>query len=418
MSRRPAAVPAALLALAAAAAAFDQPVIWTPTCTHNNFRVLEAILPSILARSLRASRNSQGLPAAEYLDAHLGVAFRIAVDPSQQDAFGGRATLGPTTMMSYSDSDQEIDIHHALLHLDGSDEAMIIREPARLEKTVARFWPVIVHETSHARTHQGDARFVGDSVIEDEYIAFYREIFFVLEQLETDRGYLGLTARASCARDLAALLARFRAFEPRLKELSRPRTTAAERRERGVLAARADALAAEQKTLQGHCPDFDAPDSDLALLLALFARSNGALEESVRKTYEKKNRLSLDDPELISRARAETEGDIRQFSGFLADDLPAQVPESDPKRATLIAMDESSRRILDTKRKALVFWNDPKEAPAIVKAYKSLLSAVRAQADEKRERYQLVLKPFLPEGGPGYSSSEAPNSSSGLAPKR
>ena len=399
--KRSALAGAALAFLAAAAAAFDKPAIQTPTCTHNNFRILEAVLPSILARSLRASRNSEGVAAADYLDKHLGVAFRIAVDPSQQDAFGGRPTLGGTTMMAFSEADQEIDIHHALLHLDGADEDVIIREPARLEKTASRFWPSIVHETSHARTAQGDARFIANAVIEDEYIAFERQLSFVLEQLETDRGYLGAAADAPCARDDASLTARFHSFLPRYAELAKlKRRTPAEKRELAALSARADRIVAEEKALKARCPALDAEDGDVALLLALYGRSTAELEMEIKKTYESKDRLDLDDPELIAHARAQTEDQLRTFEGYLAGHPLDRIPESHPGYASLAALVESTRRIVASKQKALIFWNDPKAAPAAVAEYKALLRAVHAQADRNRERYALVLKPFLPDEAP------------------
>jgi hypothetical protein len=406
MRRRPA-LAGALLAFAAAAAAFDKPVIQTPTCTHNNFRILEAVLPSILARSLRASRNSEGAPAAEYLDAHLGTAFRIAVDPSQRDAFGGRPSLGSTTMMSFSAAEQEIDIHHALLHLDGSDEELIIRDPSRLERTASRFWPSIVHEVSHARTAEGGARFISDSVIEDEYIAFERQLFFVMEELETNRGYLGIVAQAPCARDDVALLASYHSFLPRYDELSKlKRPTPAEKRERSALSARADKLISEQNALNVRCPRLDEPDGDTAVLLALFARSTGELEAMIKKTYEAKGRLSIDDPALIARARAQTDEQLQKFGGFLARSPLAGASESDPGYATLAALLATTGRIVDGKRKALVFWDDPKAAPAAVAEYKALLAAVRAQADRKRERYALVLRPFLPDEAPPSPAKE------------
>lgn len=398
--RRSALAGAALALLAAAAAAFDQPVIQTPTCTHNNFRVLEAVLPSILARSLRASRNSEGVAAADYLDKHLGIAFRIAVDPSQRDAFGGRPSLGSTTMMSFSESEQEIDIHHALLHLDGADEDLIIREPARLEKTAGRFWPAIVHETSHARTASGGMRFVAAAVIEDEYIAFERQLFFVMEQLETERGYLGIAADAPCAREDAALLARFHAFMPRYAALAKAkRRSRAEKRELAALSARADRLVAGEKTLSARCPRLDTPDGDTSLLLALYARSTPDLEAQIQETYESKERLDLDDPRLIEHARAQVEDQLRTFEGYLARG-PLVRSESDPGYATDAALMEATRRIVDSKRKALDFWSDPKAAPAAVAEYKALLASVRAQGERDRERYALVLKPFLPEEAP------------------
>ena len=406
MRRRAALAGAALAGLAAAAAAFEKPVIWTPTCTHNNFRILEAVLPSILARSLRASRNSEGIAAAEYLDAHLGVAFRIAVDSSQRDAFGGRPSLGPTTMMSFSDAEQEIDIHHALLHLDGADEDLVIRDPARLERIASRFWPSIVHETSHARTASGDARFVTDTVIEDEYIAFERQMFFVMEQLETDRGYLGITALAPCARDDAALLTSFSTFLPRYAELAKlKRPAPAEKREFKALSARADSLVAKEKALKEHCPLLDTPDGDTALLLALFARSTGALESQIKKTYESKERLDLDDPELVAHARKQTEDQLRTFDGYLARG-PLVRSESDPSYATEAALMETTRRIVASKEKALAFWNDAQAAPAAVAGYKALLAGVRAEADRKRVRYALVLTPFLPDDAPAAPTKE------------
>jgi hypothetical protein len=392
---------AAVLALAAGAAAFDQPVIATPTCTHNNFRILEAVLPSILARSLRDSRNSEGLEAARYLDDHLGVAFRIAVDPSQSDAFGGRTSLGPTTMMAYSDAEQEIHIHHALLHLDGGDEDLIIREPARLEKTAVRFWPEIVHETSHARTHVGGGRFIGDAVIEDEFIAFYRQLFFVLEQMETDKGYLGIAKQAPCGRDHASLLARYHAFEPRLRALAGlQRPNAADKRERAALTKRADVLVSDEKSVEARCPGFNAPEGDMALLLAMFARSDDDVESEIRSTYEEKHRLSLDDPDLIPHARAETEKSLGQFEAFLQRDLTHKVPETDPGYATLSALTETTSRIVDSERKGLAFWSDPKTAVPAVAAYKSLMAHIRAEGDAKRARYALVLKPFAPAVAP------------------
>ena len=389
---------AVLLAAATGARAFDQPVIQTPTCTHNNFRILEAVLPSILARSLRASQNSEGLAAAEYLDAHLGVNFRIAVDPSQRDAYGGRPALGPTTMMSFSDAEDEIDIHHALLHLDGSNEELVIKEPARLERIASRFWPSIVHEISHARTAMGAARYITDTVIEDEYIAFARQLFFVMEQLESDHLYLGILADAPYARDEAALMARFQVFLPRYTELAKKKgRTPAEKRELKALSARADAIVAEEKILKTRCPHLDTPDGDTALLLAMFARSTGALEGEIKKTYAAKERLNLDDPELIAHARAQTEEQLRTFEGFLARNPLARADRSDPGYATMAALTETTNRILETKRKALVFWSDPQAAPAAVADYKALVAGMRAEAARKRERYALVLKPFMPE---------------------
>ncbi len=405
MRRRAALAGAALAFVAAAAAAFDKPVIATPTCTHVNFRILEAVLPSILARSLRASRNSEGIAAAEYLDSHLGIAFRIAVDPSQRDAFGGRPSLGKTTMMAFSDAEQEIDIHHALLHLDGADEDLVIRDPARLERTAARFWPAIVHETSHARTAQGDARFIADVVIEDEYIAFERQLFFVMEQLETERGYQGIAADAPCARDDAALESRFGAFSPRYEELSKlKRRTKAETREFKALSARADAVIADEHALKVRCPHLDTPDGDTAMWLAVYARSTGELESAIKKNYEAKERMSIDDPDLIAKARAQTEDQLRTFTGYLERNPLAGASESDPGYATLAALMETTRRILESKRKALAFWNDPKAAP--VAEYKALLRGVRARAENLRERYVLVLKPFVPDEAPTRPTKE------------
>lgn len=390
------ALAAALLLAAGAAAAFDNPAVLTPTCTHNNFRILEAVLPSILARSLRASRNSEGLAAADYLDAHLGVNFRIAVDSSQRDVFGGRPSIGPTVMMSFSGPENEIDIHHALLHMDGSDEELVIKDPARLEKIASRFWPSIVHETSHARTAQGSARFITDTVIEDEYVAFERELFFVLEQLETDHGYLGIAADAPYARDEAALMTRFDAMLPRYSELAKKkRRTPAEKREYKALSARADAIGAEEKSIKARCPHLDTPDGDTALLLALFARSTGDLEAQIKKTYEEKHRLTIDDPDLIAHARADTEAKIENYDRLLGDSSLANADRSDPGYPKLSALVESANVILAHKLKALAFWSDPQAAPAAVAEYKGLVASVRAEAEAKRTRYALVLKPFM-----------------------
>lgn len=389
---------AVLLLAATGASAFDQPVIQTPTCTHNNFRILEAVLPSILARSLRASRNSEGLDAADYLDSHLGVNFRIAVDQSQRDAFGGRPGLGPNTIMSFSGPEDEIDIHHALLHLDGSDEELIIKEPARLEKIAARFWPSIVHETSHARTAQGPARYITDTVIEDEYIAFERQLFFVLEQLESDHSYLGILADAPYARDEAALLERFHAFLPRYSELAKKRKkTPAEKREYKALSKRADAIVAEEKSIKARCPHLDAPDGDNALLLAELARSTAFLESQIKETYAAKERLSIDDPDLIPHAKAQTEEQLRTFYGFLDRNPIATADRSDPSYPTLQALVESTIKIVNHKQKALAFWSDAQAAPAAVAEYKALVASVRAEAEAKKTRYALVLKPFMPE---------------------
>jgi hypothetical protein len=389
---------AVLLSAATGAAAFDQPVIRTPTCTHNNFRILEAVLPSILARSLRASRNSEGLEAAAYLDAHLGVNFRVAVDASQRDAFGGRPALGPTTMMSFSGPEDEIDIHHALLHLDGSDEELIIKDPARLERIAARFWPSIVHESSHARTSQGPYRYVTDTVIEDEYIAFERQLFFVLEQLESDHGYLGILADAPYAREEAELMARFEVLRPRYGELAKKKKLApAEKREYKALSAKADAIVAEEKDLKTRCPHLATPDGDTALLLALFARSTSALEAQVTETYKAKERLDLDDPQLIPKAKAQTEDVLRTFYGFLEKNPLAGADRSDPAYATTAALLESTTKIVNYKQKALDFWNDPRAAPAAIAEYKALVAGVRAEAEAKKTRYALVLRPFLPE---------------------
>jgi hypothetical protein len=219
--------------------------------------------------------------------------------------------------------------------------------------------------------------------------------------METDRGYLGIKAQAPCARDHAALLARFQALSARLGELSSlKKPTPSDKKERKAISARADALAAQEKTIEARCPGLSTPEGDSALLLALFGRSNDDLEAEIRSTYEKKHLLSLDDRELIAHARAANEDSLKKFEGFLADDLLHKAPESDPSYATLAALTETMRRIVESEQKASGFWNDPQAASAAVASYKALMAGVRAKAEQKRTRYALVLKPFLPNPAP------------------
>ena len=72
----------------------------------------------------------------------------------------------------------------------------------------------------------------------------------------------------------------------------------------------------------------------------------------------------------------------------------------------MAALIETTKRIVASKEKALAFWSDPKAAPAAVAEYKALLAGVRARADRNRERYALVLKPFLPEEAPKRPTKE------------
>jgi hypothetical protein len=390
-----AALVALALALPSGASAFDQPAPMTPTCTHVNFRVLEAVLPSILARSMRDSRNSESVETADFLDNHLGLNFRIAVDASQSESFPGTPTIAPTTVMAYSDMDQAIEVHHALLHLDDADEAKIIQDPARLERTVRRFWPSIVHETSHARTAHGPGRFVAAAVLDDEFFAFYREMFFVLEQLETEKDYLGIRSMASCARDEAAMQVEMYALLPKMKELEerKPRT-AAVKRAYAKLAKQANDLGERQKAARKRCPGLAAPEGSSAVRLALFGLSSDAFEAEIRGNYESHNRLPLDAPDLIARANSLNEDHIRVWSDLLA--RFQAVHQADPSNATANEGIESCLRSLAVMGLAREFWNSPEKARQGVAEYKTELARIRARAQEKRERYQLVLKPFLP----------------------
>jgi hypothetical protein len=388
---------AAALTGATAAFAFDNPAVLTPTCTHNNFRILEAVLPSILRRSLYDSRNSEGFEAAKFLGAHLGLTFRIAVDDSQREAFGGRPGIGPTTVMSYSDSRQEIHIHHALLHLDDSDEQKIIQDPTRLEKTARRFWPVIVHEISHARTHHSSARFVASAVIDDEYIAFYREVFFLLEQLESEPDYLGVRALAECGRDETDDQIVFHEILPRGRELAaKKRRSPAEQRELDGLRARIDGLSRRQKLRAARNPAIDSPEGDLAILLSLFARSSEDFERHIDGLYAAKRLLRLDAPDLSVRAAEVNEETIRSSSDLLARLHLSHLPESNPIYATAAASAETLRLDIGVREKARDFWKDPTLARQAIADYKNELAAVRLRAAEKRARYRLILAPFLP----------------------
>ncbi len=396
---RTAALAALVLGLTARAVAFDQPAPLTPTCTHVNFRVLEAVLPSILARSMRDSRNSESVETADFLDAHLGLNFRVAVDPGQTEALPGQPAISPTTVMAYSDLEQEIHVHHALLHLDDADEAKIIQDPARLERTARRFWPSIIHESSHARTAHGPGRFVAAAVVDDEFIAFYREMFFVMEQLETERDYLGLRSMAACARDTAPLQVEMYDLLPRIKE-ARERTprNAANKRAYEALLKKADDLSARQSAVGKRCPGLKTPEGSSAVRLALFGLSAQALEAEIRGNYESHNRLPLDAPDLIARASALNEDHIRTFYDLLGRFEAAH--RADPANPVANEGLESCRRSLAVFGQAREFWNDPARAAQGVADYRAELARIRARAALKRERYQLVLRPFLPEPAP------------------
>jgi hypothetical protein len=409
MSRRRAAFLLAAALSAAPAAAFDHPAVLTPTCTHNNFRILEAVLPSILSRSLRRSRNSEGLEAAQFLDEHLGLAFRIAVDQSQTTAFPGAPLIGPHTVMSYSDADQQVEVHHALLHLDGTDEEKIIQTPALLETTARRFWPTIVHEISHARNHHGSARFVASAVGEEEYIAFYRQVFFTLEQLESEPGYMGLRGVAVCGRYEADEQIEARRLVRRAQELAAQKPiTRAQRAEFERLRSRLQALSDEQTRRAKRCPAIDDPEGDLSILLSLFGRSQELFERHIDSLYEEKHSLRRDDPDLIAHANAANEKEIASITELLAGRARDPVPESSPYHDTIAAQEESLGHVLQMRLKARAFWNDPAAARQGVADYRALMAAIRAEAVRKRERYQLVLKPFLPSPPPGAAPPPEP----------
>jgi len=154
----------------------------TPACTNYNLGSIELSLPNIVLRRIQQIPSAEGHAAAAFLRAHPNMRLMVSFTDKARAARFGRETSPEFMTMSYNSQADGYSINHRYLHIDGGDENTFIRSPKVQQAFTDSIASAFVHETSHARMRKD--RPIEPPLIEDELVAYYREVIFLLDAVK------------------------------------------------------------------------------------------------------------------------------------------------------------------------------------------------------------------------------------------
>lgn len=368
-------------------------LISTPACTHNNFLILEAVLPTMLERSLVETHCPEAQTAAAFLSSHRNIRIRIGVLEDSRMEFAGQPVMPANVEASFSPHMNEIYINHELMHIDASDEGTLLSNQPLLRGRVRDLLPTWIHEISHARSAHGPLGLL-EGAMEEEYLAFYREMVFILEQLARDPGYRGIAELAPCARAAHANWIESDAHRTKLEELKRRPRSSAFSREAQALLAKMDRSIANRKELARRCPKLGPFNNTEPLLLAAYAVSSRNFERYVQFLYADRTDLSsIEDPDFIAHFRSASERKRDAFQSSFSTELAKTTP-SDPAYKVYEEMERQVGAAREHAKRVLEFLDDTQRVKSAITAKKAELALIREQAGALRIKNSGILKPF------------------------
>lgn len=312
----------------------DGAPIRTRTCTANNFAALDAVLPSMASRIL-SEDPKQGFEAARFLRKRLNQPPRFAVVSSQRAEFPSmpHLTNGLENTVALFTRGGDLLFNHDLIHDHaGDDEEALIKNPDRLDRVLRTIAPVMVHEISHARDAAAAGRI---ATLETELIAYYREVFYLLDTV--DRSDQGADLRR-IARELKVDLSAINSFPSTSIEHA------------------------------GH--------------LAFFRLGNERFERNISESSAYRGKLRILDEGSVRRTRDDYAKSIARFAKYLNE----TVDESGDLRKTIGALEYD-----------LAVLSNPSKLAAATEHFRVTLEAVRAEADERRKSQAKLLDEFAIE---------------------
>ncbi|MBI4346649.1 MAG: hypothetical protein HY553_07320 [Elusimicrobia bacterium] len=334
----------------------------TKACSPASFQTLEVTLPNILMHQLAAVPSAEGAASVAYLRDHPALKLQLSfVERDLADYFRRPHDAQADVLMSYSRIERNLKIAHRVLHLDGRDEESFIRDRSAQRDLAFAVADSFVHEISHARERERGAI---PHLLEDELLAFYRSIAFVLDALRRAPDFNRLKAALEIQRQVHLL-------------------------REGLRDATGDRRATLQRRGKELLPTYQALVTPPRLFtlgqLTALARSADEFEALVGDAYRRDGLPSLwSSPK--ERAKIERER-LKEYQGVvdkiarLEDQLGR--PRSDPTSG------EATKRLL---REDIGFWSDPARVSAARARYAQLLSGLKVELTRRRGGGE--LKPF------------------------
>lgn len=345
--------------------------IRTEACTANNFKALEAVLPNVLLHALKRHPSDEARVAARFLAEHPAYQLRIGVQKADAEVYWPRPSLSnPAVYMRFERFDRQFLINHAVFHAEGHDERDFLRGGAELSALADSVAGSFIHEISHARELGAESSYT-PHVMDDELVAAYREMRFLLDALTHDPAF----DRLQEAFELQGKVARLA------------------RRLRSQGKAERDAASAELSRLMPRYRVLVTRDRlDALSRLDDLRRSTAAFETGFARAYPKTvPYLSWDSARELAEERKLLDGVEAALSmsqarlATLAQDSAEAERERERERQT--------RQIERIQRLNIQFWSTPEEVGRARANYAILLDGLRYELGRSRKTSS-VLKRF------------------------
>lgn len=364
------ALAAALLLAAAPAAAAPHEVVLTTACTPSNLWQLETSLTSLLRNFLYSQTGPRAAETSGYFSTHPNAHLKIGFPPEQKAQFPDRPPTNGAFMyfdpMSPDDRPEFV-IAHSFLHTNGSNEADLIADPARLRPLMESVADVFVHEARHAMTKRmmdpKDPEAAAPTFVEDETTAWYAGFLFLVETLESDPGYDRLAEAAPLLEHHGDLL-------------------------RAGKTAEADALLEKNPWLTNS-------RADKVLMLSKLRRSNAEFEAKIRALY--KTRPPVDDDAAVKREAAHDRAEAADLerSQISLDEIVARRTPSDPDTyRQAVDLRVSGARLIAHLQGMQKYLESPAHVGEARAFFHKVLAVLRAEADDRRVRDAALLSAF------------------------
>lgn len=345
--------------------------IRTDACTANNFKALEAVLPNVLLHALRRHPSDEARVAARFLAEHPAYQLRIGVQKADADTYWPRPSLAnPAVYMRFERFDRQFLINHSVFHAEGKDERDFLKDRAALAALADSVAGSFIHEISHARELGAKSSYI-PHVMDDELVAAYRELRFLLDALTHDPAFDRLQEAFELQVKVARLARRLRSSGKAERDAARADLSRVMPRYRILVTRdRLDALSR----------------------LDDLRRSTAAFEAGFAQAYPKTvPYLSWDSAKELAEERRLLAGVedalsiIQARLATLAQDSAEAERERERERQT--------RQIERIQRLNIQFWSTPEEVGRARANYAILLDGLRHELGRSRKTSS-VLKRF------------------------
>lgn len=286
------------------------------------------------------------------------------------DVYWPRPSLAnPAVYMRFERFDRQFLINHAVFHSEGKDERDFLQDRGALAALADSVASSFIHEISHARELGTGGPYV-PHVMDDELVAAYREMRFLLDALTHGPAFDRLAEAFQLQTRVFGLAARLKPGAPDREQASAELERLMPRYRAVVTRERLDALA-RLDNLRRSTAAFEAG------FTAAYPKAVPYLEwDSAEELAEEKRLLSgVQDALAAIQARLST--------------LDPASAEADRERER----ERQTRQVERVQRLNIQFWSSPDEVGRARARYGLVLERLRRDLDRRR-RTTSVLKRF------------------------